>query len=281
MSSAGLARHRVPGRYLLPLHQETSRRPARRRRWIEVCLYNVPERELTRYDRPQDQRVDRSQGFAVGTIERVARRALATLADDIARSRGLLCLLNNDQTTRKQRDAIRDARLERRVTLHWNAIPWPVAPTRGIGTSRLPSRHCFFLLDTLHSLRGVIALGAHAGRVWEETAQPVLRSQQCSSRAVTHSRSAPGVPTRGRDRPDGPTRHGKGLVPDRHRGHLMTSWSTTAVQGLGVRASGERVTLVSKCRLWSTPGYEDQDLVVARRNGRPLRLSMCCGTSVH
>jgi uracil-DNA glycosylase len=97
---------------------------------------------------------------------------------------GMLCLLNKDQTTRKQLDAIRDSRLERRLTLHWNAIPWPVAPNERDRNIAPAVSALLLLLDTLHSLRGVVALGAYARRVWKETAQ---RDRRLGGLAYVHS----------------------------------------------------------------------------------------------
>ncbi|MBA2308511.1 MAG: hypothetical protein H0W01_04235 [Pseudonocardiales bacterium] len=39
---------------------------------------------------------------------------------------GMLTILNEDQTSRKQRAAVEASGLDRSLTLHWNAVPWPV-----------------------------------------------------------------------------------------------------------------------------------------------------------
>jgi hypothetical protein len=79
---------------------------------------------------------------------------------------GMLCMLNGDQTTRKQLDAVRASRLDRRTALHWNAIPWPV-PRNQRDRNVAPATSALLrLLGILPDLRGVIALGAYARRVW-------------------------------------------------------------------------------------------------------------------
>ncbi len=105
---------------------------------------------------------------------------------------GMLCLLNNDQTTRKQLDAIRFSGIERRLTLRWNAIPWPVAPNERNRNVSSAASALLLLVEKLQSLRGLVALGEYAGKVWEVASD---RDQRLGRLAYHHSAHPSRSPT--------------------------------------------------------------------------------------
>lgn len=81
---------------------------------------------------------------------------------------GMLTILNEDQTSRKQRAAVEAAGLDRSLTLHWNAVPWPVPKGTAGRNVNAGARSLVRLMELLPNLRGILALGATARSVAAE-----------------------------------------------------------------------------------------------------------------
>jgi hypothetical protein len=81
---------------------------------------------------------------------------------------GMLTMLNEDQTSRKQRAAVEASGLERSVAMHWNAVPWPVPKGTAPKHVSAGGRSLVRLVELLPDLRGILALGATARLVTDE-----------------------------------------------------------------------------------------------------------------
>ena len=99
---------------------------------------------------------------------------------------GMLTILNEDQTSRKQRAAVEASGLDRSLTLHWNAVPWPVP--RGAAAQHVAAgaRSLIRLVALLPDLRGIVALGATARRVTDEVQVISARARHLKFHHSTH-----------------------------------------------------------------------------------------------
>lgn len=132
-----------------------------------------------------------SRGLPVGSVPYpdpdgggVRARVLFLLNDPGERAQGdlggsgMLTMLNEDQTSRKQRAAVAATGLDRRVALHWNAVPWPVPKGSAEQHVASGSRALVRLVGELPELRGIVALG--------RTARLVVQDAQVQSARFRH-----------------------------------------------------------------------------------------------
>jgi hypothetical protein len=109
---------------------------------------------------------------------------------------GMLSMINRDPTTTRQLKALHDSGLDRRMALHWNAIPWPVAESERNRQVPEAVEALAKLLDVLSrhggELRGVVTLGIYARKVW--TALPARPAHGPALQHHTSAHPPPGEP---------------------------------------------------------------------------------------
>ncbi len=99
---------------------------------------------------------------------------------------GMLTILNEDQTSRKQRAAVEASGLDRRLVLHWNAVPWPVPKGTARHNVAAGARSLVSLVELLPHLRGILALGATARLVTAEVQVISARVRHLEFHHSTH-----------------------------------------------------------------------------------------------